>query len=553
MTIREIYNASHPEDYRMNLYDLFIQAKRAEFVLWVTHDSTVYEDRSTFNQGSGYFKDGSSYGDTSIECWSRTPTATLHELDVQLDPFAVTPNTTLPWFNNESLYVTWTYHTDWGQSSDPYSNTLFDIEVMNQSAGSFILTNGGESKYYQFQETGPVIFGESTTKTRWSGGTQKSKFRLYRPRPTKEPVDLNFLKVTTEYPLVMMGNDPENVGWAAAPPTTSVEVVNATIPAFGHTSPWIETTPAVAAAKDRSVILVPAWFHTYPDSEAGPDKAHRRNLTTKQNETAKYGAGWDKVVSKLWSSQGTINLIDYLEGGWGNHAKFENLVKWKVNGVVQTSHEIGFGNKPNKDLHTKVLVEVLPKNGGPTLDRLIITIIPAETKTKFDNWYAAESTAAGKAWFAECPRMPTSLEIAPLLPPDRLFSPRIWRDPSTLETEIHPDAYFEMRAKITPGGHGHQVNFTDKGTLILKGVSAGSADKYAPIPEGWQNPLGHLDNDVIPYVWALQLDGNPCNQTADLTHLTLPMLHEGAFITKYLICRPPEPNAKPSFTPEGTP
>ena len=63
----------------------------------------------------------------------------------------------------------------------------------------------------------------------------------------------------------------------------------------------------------------------------------------------------------------------------------------------------------------------------------------------------------------------------------------------------------------------------------------------------------HLDADVKPFMWALQLDGNPCDQTTIGTSLTMPMLHEGAFISKYMECRPPEPNAKPRFAPGGTP
>jgi hypothetical protein len=299
------------------------------------------------------------------------------------------------------------------------------------------------------------------------------------------------------------------------------------------------------------VGLLPVEFETYPDTEAGPDKAHKKNLKTRQDETAKHGVGWEKVVCKIWdSSPGKVNLIDYLDGGPGNHSTYENVVKWRVNGTEQTSHELQLGDKPDPDTHTHFYVQVMPKNGGDTLDRLIITVVPPETKTKFDNWYATESTAAGKAWFAECPRMPSSLEVSPLQNPDRLFSPRIWRDPEAINTYFHPDAYYEIRAKKTPGGHGHQTTFGTTGTLILTSVSAGTADKAAAFPENWNWSL-HVNADVTPFMWALQLDGNPCDQST--TTLTMPMLHEGAFIKKYMECRPPEPNAKPRFAPGGVP
>ncbi|MEI6607927.1 MAG: hypothetical protein WCP35_21705, partial [Verrucomicrobiota bacterium] len=160
---------------------------------------------------------------------------------------------------------------------------------------------------------------------------------------------------------------------------------------------------------------------------------------------------------------------------------------------------------------------------------------------------------AGKAWFAECPRMPSSLEVSPLQNPDRLFSPRIWRDPEAINTNMHPDAYYDMRSRMTPGEHAGQATFSSTGVLLLKGVSAGSADKMAAFPEHW-SPYLHVDADVTPFVWALQLDGNPCDRMGTDTFLTpLPMLHEGAFLTKYLECRPAEPNAKPRFSPGGTP
>ena len=256
MTIREIYNSTTtPDDYQMILHDLFIQAKRAQFGFAVSHDSiTTEEGGPPVNQGGGGFSQGSGFGRGTIETWSRSIFSS-HVLDVQLDPFSVTPDTSLAWFNNESQYVTWTYHTHWIEAFDPNPRTLFPIEEMANSSYAFKLTHGGRSDYSQFQATGPFVAGQSTTATLWSGVTYKSKFRLYRPRPTSAPVDQSFLKVTTERQLEMKVNG--NVIWSDAPPTTTVEAIQATIPAFGHTSPWIETTPQAVAQKSRTVDLHP--------------------------------------------------------------------------------------------------------------------------------------------------------------------------------------------------------------------------------------------------------------------------------------------------------
>ncbi len=254
MTIQEIYNFSNPVDYQMILYDLFIQAKRAQFGFAVSHDSiTTEEGGPPVNQGGGGFVQGSGFGDGSIETWSRS-IFSGHVLDVQLDPFSVTPDTSLAWFNNESQYITWTYHTHWIEAFDPNPRTLFPIKEMANSSYTFMLTNGGRSDYSQFHATGPFVSGQPTDATRWSGETYKSKFRLYRPRPTNTPLSHSFLKVTTERQLEL--NAWGNVVWSSTPPTTTVEAIQATIPAFGHTSPWIETTPQATAQKSRSVDLV---------------------------------------------------------------------------------------------------------------------------------------------------------------------------------------------------------------------------------------------------------------------------------------------------------
>ena len=261
MTIQEIYNSSNPGDYQMILYDLFIQAKRGQFGFAVSHDSiTPEEGGPPVNQGGGGFSQGSGFGDGSIETWSRSIFSS-HVLDVQLDPFSVTPDTSLAWFNNESQYVTWTYHTHWIEAFDPNPRTLFPIEEMANSSYTFKLTHGGRSDYSQFQATGPFVAGQSTTATLWPGETYKSKFRLYRPRPTSAPVDQSFLKVTTERQLEMKVNG--NVVWSDAPPTTIVEAIQATIPAFGHTSPWIETTPQAAAQRSRTVELLPVELKAF--------------------------------------------------------------------------------------------------------------------------------------------------------------------------------------------------------------------------------------------------------------------------------------------------
>lgn len=308
---------------------------------------------------------------------------------------------------------------------------------------------------------------------------------------------------------------------------------------------------------DTSVgfYLVPVEFKTYPDDEAGPDKAHKLNITSKQNEKTIYGQGWEKCVSKVWATSNTVNLIDYLDGGPGNHATYESVVKWRVDGAEQTSHELSLGSEPGEDAHRHFYIQVLPKNGGDTIDRLIITLVPRSTKTNFDNWYTTEK--ADLSWLGELVNLFSSFSTT-LQPngyyrrPDRNFNPFLYSIPSNYNSRMHPNAYFEARSYATPGGHAHQMCFNAAGGLLKSdaGVSAGSADKAAAFPMGWW-PWDHVNADVKPFIWALQLDGTPADQ--ETTTLSAPIMHEGANLKKYSECRPTIANDKPILPDGATP
>jgi len=253
MTIQEIYNARPPDD----LHDVFIQAERSTFNFYVT--DTITDDGSP-PSGGGYYAYGSGFGSGSIECWDRSA-RTEHALDVTLDPLSVSPETSPAWFNTKSQNAPWTYHTDWHHISEPNPSTLFAIDEMGTSSITYMLTDGGNTSFNQFQKTRDGDCS-TTIETNWGGETRQSKFRLFRPRPTNYPLDLFFLKVTTKYALVDSSvpdfpNSYITVDRSSAAPVTSVEKIKVTIPAYGHTSPWIETTPAAALNIERSVNLNP--------------------------------------------------------------------------------------------------------------------------------------------------------------------------------------------------------------------------------------------------------------------------------------------------------
>lgn len=298
----------------------------------------------------------------------------------------------------------------------------------------------------------------------------------------------------------------------------------------------------------------PIAFKTYLESESGSSKAHVRNVTWKPATTDPFGAEYMKTMAYIWETGSSINLIDYLVGSENaaTRAYLEANVKWKIDGVEQVTHEISVGSKPSDDSYSLRRIEVLKVSDSQTQDRLLISILPQSTQTNFANWYAAESTDNG--WLAGLPPMPVSLECSPaLLDPDRNYDPRIYRSPSAQESHYHPLSYYEIRSKMVTGDHAHQVCFDENGTLILSGISAGTADREAAWPEQLWAPQDHLYADVKPFIWALQLDGNPSEGTTTNANLTKPILYQGAFIEKYIECRPIIPNDKPRFVPGSTP
>ena len=221
-------------------------------------------------------------------------------------------------------------------------------------------------------------------------------------------------------------------------------------------------------------------------------------------------------------------------------------------GSEQETHDLSLGNEPDPDKHIKFLVEVLSKNEGATIDRLIITLIPRSTLINFNAWYHDNLQDAD--WLDELVNLYASFDIQQLPDghyrrTDRNCQPFLYSEPGITETRMHPNGYFEIRSYQTAGGHGNQAIFDEDGKLLTEndGINAGSADKAAPFPHF----INHGNFDVKPYIWALQLDGSPSNQ--DSTTLTAPIMHEGDFLWKYLNVRPSRGNTKPVLADGATP
>ena len=119
--------------------------------------------------------------------------------------------------------------------------------------------------------------------------------------------------------------------------------------------------------------------------------------------------------------------------------------------------------------------------------------------------------------------------------------PQRWGRPGDFSSTLgfdsaryHPGAAFAMRSKPI-GTVGHQATYRANGSAIRTGVAAGSADRGLP---GTSN---HVDMDVLPFIWAAQLDGNPVEPSPSATipgSLNQALFFDGPSLNKYFFARP---------------
>jgi hypothetical protein len=178
-----------------------------------------------------------------------------------------------------------------------------------------------------------------------------------------------------------------------------------------------------------------------------------------------------------------------------------------------------------------------------------VVVNSPETKTSFDGWYARN---ADTSWTSSLPQPFASLSftfveggVEPVDPEPSL--PSQWGTPHPVASYLHHDAKYEMRSNPIAGGHGHQATYDANGALIEYPIAAGTADIFAPYDaEG--NPrknTTHRNQDVYPFIRALQLDGNPVHRVGDIlwvidapANLDRPCLYKGTNTGKYVDKRP---------------
>ena len=244
----------------------------------------------------------------------------------------------------------------------------------------------------------------------------------------------------------------------------------------------------------------------------------------------------DHCIGLVWSAGGATNLFYYLDDCC---KPFADSFTYYVNGSP-CNGTLEFGTKPD-EFHPRVFhVELRLADGGMLLDRMWVVVNARESKDKFDTWYSENSTNLG--WTASLPRPCSQLTFTDGEPHEGFGGTGNWSSPSPLgNSYMHHDAVYETRT-YTTSEHGNQATFDKNGVLITEGIRAGTADLYAPY-NSWgalRWNTNHREQDVRPYIWSLQLDGNPAEPTSISipTSLNRPLLFQGGNANKYLQCRP---------------
>ncbi|MBR4611999.1 MAG: hypothetical protein IKO40_04710 [Kiritimatiellae bacterium] len=270
-------------------------------------------------------------------------------------------------------------------------------------------------------------------------------------------------------------------------------------------------------------------------------------------ETIPTGDDADDLTSHCiaidWTNNHVIALEDYLPQ---ELLPFKDELSYRVNGNGIDGSTIPIGKKPKDLLPTIYHVEML-NDADTTLDRLWIVVLNPDTRTKFNTW--ANQNPTNATWFGTLPKPPSKIFVsasgAATLPSAASAN---WNAPEPFPTNnyMHPKAVYELRSNVMSGGHGHQATYDSSGNIVTESIKAGTADFASPsfsFLYGW-HPEKHREEDVKPYIRALQLDGNPVS-SVNLSgeessfwtrNLSRPPLRVGPFSQQYLQRRPTTPS-----------
>lgn len=252
----------------------------------------------------------------------------------------------------------------------------------------------------------------------------------------------------------------------------------------------------------------------------------------------------DHCIGLLWSEGGSLNLVAMLDP---TTRQFLDKLYFTANGEECPDGILHFdGYCPGSLKPDIYYVALHHRDIDRPLDVMWVVVNSPVAQTEFLAWASANTNTS---WTATLPRPYAAIAVTNGVatdpePPGPDGRPGIWDAPHRIDSKsyLHHNAVWEMRTTIA-GDHGNQATYDENGLLIRSTIAAGTADYFGPYGvtgrAKWSKR--HRNEDVWPYIRALQLDGNPA-RIPDLvgipTRITRPCLTQGFHTMTYLMLRP---------------
>lgn len=248
----------------------------------------------------------------------------------------------------------------------------------------------------------------------------------------------------------------------------------------------------------------------------------------------------DHCIALEYDAVGIIDLFDYLAEVC---RPYRGGLEFQVNGRAISGHQIVMSDyETDNDLKPQVLHVGFSYNGSQTLDRMWIVLYAATLKSGYDSW---KTLFPSTAWTSSLPPVHSSIGLLTngtgRVSIDETRRYPGWNAPKPISSYLHHNAVYEMRSEPV-GSHGHQATYREDGTLITQTIAAGTADHNTPLSFTWSGGVVelHYRNDVVPFLRAVSLDGNPgiYNVRHAPTNISRPCLHQGVNTQQYILRRP---------------
>lgn len=179
---------------------------------------------------------------------------------------------------------------------------------------------------------------------------------------------------------------------------------------------------------------------------------------------------------------------------------------------------------------------IVVADGEGSRDEFVLVVIPTTTAVSFQEWLRVQREDVD--WIRTLPPVYSSLGPGGSNPEPDHCHPKLWPVLRKVNGHYHPGAAYEMRSAIRQDGSGHQATYDAGGRLLRQAPGAGTADRASPRPYSIFRLIAHRDRDVLPFIWAAQLDGNPVNPQPLYSDFDAPLVREGDHLRAYMSVRP---------------